>query len=103
MIKPQAFIFDLNGTMINDMEFHIDAWSALLNDELGANMQREEVRSHMYGKNSELLIRVFGEGHFSDQEMDRLSIEKEKKYQHAYRPHLQLINGLGKFLDDANR
>ena len=24
--KKQAFIFDLNGTMINDMEYHTRGW-----------------------------------------------------------------------------
>jgi beta-phosphoglucomutase-like phosphatase (HAD superfamily) len=28
MIQPGAFIFDLNGTMIDDMEYHAIAWEA---------------------------------------------------------------------------
>ncbi|PWT74530.1 MAG: haloacid dehalogenase [Bacteroidetes bacterium] len=102
MKKVSAFIFDLNGTMIDDMEFHIDAWSKLLNEVLGANMNRQEVRSHMYGKNSELLIRVFGENRFTDQEMDQLSMEKERLYQAAYKPNLGLIPGLHNFLENAH-
>ena len=62
-----AFLFDLNGTMIDDMEFHIVAWSDILNNDLGAGLSREQVRSHMYGKNTELLVRVFGEGKFNDE------------------------------------
>ena len=86
--KPQAFIFDLNGTMIDDMDYHITGWHALLNGELGASMNREEVKKQMYGKNSEVLTRIFGKDRFTWEEMDRLSIEKEKKYQQAYKPHL---------------
>jgi beta-phosphoglucomutase-like phosphatase (HAD superfamily) len=69
-ITPQAFIFDLNGTMINDMEFHIGAWTHILNEELKAGMSHEQIKSHMYGKNSELFIRVFGEGKMTGEEMD---------------------------------
>ncbi len=79
MQKKSAFLFDLNGTMINDMEFHIKAWYGILNGDVKAGMSREQVRGHMYGKNSELLDRVFGPGHFTPAEMDRISIEKEQR------------------------
>jgi len=98
---PRAFIFDLNGTMINDMEFHISAWTHILNEELKAGMTHDEVKSQMYGKNSELFIRVFGEGKMTNEEMEHWSIEKEKRYQHAYLPHLKLITGLDTFLKAA--
>ena len=97
----KAFIFDLNGTMIDDMQFHVKAWYHILNDELGAGMNWEQVKSHMYGKNAELLIRVFGKGKFSMDEMNAISLEKEKRYQQEYRPHLRLIPGLQQFLEKA--
>jgi beta-phosphoglucomutase len=100
-LKPKAFIFDLNGTMIDDMDYHIQAWHALVNGELGASMTRGEVKNNMYGKNSEVLIRFFGKDHFTGEEMDRLSIEKEKKYQHDYKSYLHLIPGLHDFLQKS--
>jgi hypothetical protein len=39
----------------------------------------------MYGKNDELLVRVFGENHFEPEKMQELSIEKERRYQSAYK------------------
>jgi len=98
----KAFLFDLNGTMIDDMQFHLKAWYHILNDDLGANLSWEETKSHMYGKNSELLIRVFGKDRFTQEETDRLSLEKEKRYQQEYKPHLQLIPGLHQFLEKAH-
>lgn len=100
--SPRALIFDLNGTMINDMEFHIRAWMDILNMDLKAGLGREQVKSQMYGKNSEVLVRIFGEGRFSDDEMAFWSVEKEKRYQKAYLPHLQLIKGLEDFLKRAH-
>ena len=99
--KPKAFIFDLNGTMIDDMAFHTQAWHKILTDDLGAKMTIEEVKVHMYGKNQEVLARIFGEGHFSPEEADNISIEKERRYQKEYISHLRLINGLGDFLEQA--
>ncbi|WP_207513428.1 HAD family hydrolase [Longitalea luteola] len=98
----KAFLFDLNGTMIDDMHFHLKAWYHILNDDLGANLSWEETKSHMYGKNSELLIRIFGKDRFTPEEIDRLSVEKEKRYQQEYRPHLQLLPGLQQFLEKAH-
>ncbi len=100
-IPPRALIFDLNGTMINDMEFHIQAWTYILNEELNAGLTQDQVKNQMYGKNSELFIRVFGEGKMTNDEMEFWSMEKEKRYQQAYRPYLQLINGLDEFLKRA--
>ena len=100
--QSRAFIFDLNGTMINDMEYHLTAWYNILNGDLGATLSREEVKSHMYGKNGELLDRIFGKGHFSEEQVAEISLVKEKSYQESFRPHLQLIAGLSEFLRRAD-
>lgn len=100
-IPAKAFLFDLNGTMIDDMQFHCKAWFNILNDDLGANLSWDQVKEQMYGKNTELLIRVFGKDRFTKEEMDRLSVEKEKRYQAEYRPLLKLIDGLDQFLEAA--
>jgi beta-phosphoglucomutase family hydrolase len=99
----KAFIFDLNGTMIHDMEYHTRAWQSLLNNDLGGNFTWDEVKTQMYGKNQELLVRVFGPDKFTEAEMGRLSIEKEKRYQREYLPHLQLLPGLMEFLEAAHQ
>ncbi len=98
---PKAFLFDLNGTMIDDMGYHLKAWYDVLNNVLNAGLSWPQVKEQMYGKNSELLIRVFGEGKFTQQQMDEFSMEKEKKYQQTYLPELRLIAGLDTFLEKA--
>jgi beta-phosphoglucomutase family hydrolase len=100
-LNTKAFLFDLNGTMIDDMDYHCKAWFNILNEDLGANLSWEQVKEQMYGKNTELLIRVFGKDRFTKEEMDELSVEKEKRYQAAYRPVLKLIDGLYEFLQES--
>jgi len=97
----KAFIFDLNGTMVNDMPYHTKAWQNLLNNELGGNFTYDEVKPQMYGKNPEVLVRMFGPDRFTLDEMNSLSYEKEKKYQEEFLPHLQLLPGLHDFLENA--
>ncbi|KAA9338450.1 HAD family phosphatase [Hymenobacter busanensis] len=99
----KAFIFDLNGTMIHDMAFHTQAWQELLNEDLGAGLTWDEVKPQMYGKNQEVLVRLFGPDRFSAAEMERLAEKKERRYQQAFRPHLQLLPGLSDFLQQAQQ
>ncbi len=97
----QAFLFDLNGTMIDDMQYHINAWHTILND-LGANISLEKMKTECYGKNVELLERTFP-GRFNDAEKEAMSIDKEKRYQEAYMPELKLLPGLLAFLEQAKQ
>lgn len=98
--RYKAFLFDLNGTMIDDMQYHISAWHRILND-LGAGITLEQMKEECYGKNHELLERMFP-GRFSYAEKDVMSYEKEKQYQEAFRPSLKLIDGLHGFLHHAH-
>lgn len=100
--RYSAFLFDLNGTMIDDMSYHVKAWGDIINNDLGAGLTREQLTREMYGKNEELLVRIFGEHRFTLEEMQELSMEKERRYQAAYKPHLQLIKGLPELLESAH-
>lgn len=100
MIK-KAFLFDLNGTMIDDMHYHIKAWHGILN-ELGANISIERMKEECYGKNNELLERMFP-GRFTEAEKQTMSLEKEKQYQQQFKPYLKLLPGLQGFLEQAKQ
>jgi beta-phosphoglucomutase family hydrolase len=96
MTSYSAFLFDLNGTMIDDMHYHVQAWHRILND-LGANISLERMKQECYGKNDELLERMFP-GRFSTEEKQRMSRAKEEAYQAAFLPQLKLLPGLHELL-----
>lgn len=102
-MAPKALLFDLNGTIIDDMEYHTKAWQHLFNNDLGASLSWEDTKKEMYGKNQEVLVRIFGPERFTQAEMDELSIEKERRYQTEFFPHLALLPGLHELLEDTWR
>jgi beta-phosphoglucomutase family hydrolase len=96
----KAFLFDLNGTMIDDMPYHIKAWHGLLVD-LGANLTLSQMKHECYGKNGEMLERIFP-GRFSETEKQKIGSEKEAAYREAFLPDLELIDGLHYFLQNVH-
>jgi beta-phosphoglucomutase family hydrolase len=98
--RDKAFLFDLNGTMIDDMQYHIHAWHRIFNS-LGANISLDRMKAECYGKNHEVIERILP-GRFTEEEKNEMSMAKEREYQKAFRPHLKLLPGLDEFLQKAN-
>jgi HAD superfamily hydrolase (TIGR01509 family) len=97
--KFKGFLFDLNGTMVNDMPYHIASWHKEIIC-LGGLLTLEEMKHQCYGKNDELLERVFP-GRFSMEEKIKLGNDKEALYRIEFKPFLKLISGLETFLATA--
>jgi beta-phosphoglucomutase-like phosphatase (HAD superfamily) len=89
--KYKAFVFDLNGTMVNDMPYHIEAWHKKIN-QLGGKLTLEEMKHQCYGKNDELLERVFP-GKYNLEERIKIGNEKEAIYRIEFKPFLKLPTG----------
>lgn len=94
MSTYQAIIFDLNGTMIDDMHYHELAWHDVFVNQLKAPLTFEEVRLQLYGRADEIFHRIFGPDKFSLEEIEKITNKKEERYREEFLPHLKLINGL---------
>ena len=101
MPQYTAFIFDMNGTMINDMHYHEMAWFNILVKELNAGLTQAEIKLNMYGKNEELFERVFGPGKYTKEEIAAFTHRKEGRYREDFLPDLKLIDGLDTLLAKA--
>ncbi len=93
----QVFIFDLNGTIVDDMKFHQEAWYHVLS-ELGSKLSYDEVIHELYGKDDELLARIFGRP-FGARDVEAITAKVENRYQDLVRDKLQPITGLTKFFE----
>lgn len=95
MIK--GIIFDMDGTMIDNMMIHHRAWQHKL-QSLGIDLTLQEVKDRIHGVNVEILKREFGD-RFTPEERLRISDEKEAAYRDIIADELKLIDGLQGFLD----
>jgi beta-phosphoglucomutase family hydrolase len=99
--STSGFIFDMDGTMIDNMRFHTEAWVKLL-AESSLEVDTEEFIRHSSGKPThELLQEMFGD-RMSEEERRQFAQRKEILYRDIYRPHLKPIEGLIPFLAKAS-
>ena len=75
----RSFIFDFNGTLFRDTEFHRLAWTQFMAMH-GIAISDDDFREKMNGPGNDVILRnFFGEGP-SDAEIATLSEEKERIY-----------------------
>lgn len=97
MTTLKGLIFDLDGTLIDNMDFHLQAWHRFfIHHQLDTTGYREQI----HGTNSEILQRIF-QKQLTGAEVQQLALEKESMYRDLYQPHIQPIRGLGNFFSEA--
>ncbi len=95
-----AFIFDMDGTLVDNMRFHTEAWRTLI-EENGFEFNERKFLVETAGQtNREIIPGVFGA--MSNQRLLELALRKEELYREAYFPYREPVPGLINFLDSAN-
>lgn len=94
---PKAILFDLDGTLVNNVSFHQEAWLRFL-EKHNITISLAEFHTKSHGTIGELIVRFFGTD-LSPKRIVELGQEKEQLYRDLYRDHLKEIAGLKPFLD----
>ncbi len=95
------YLFDMDGTIVDNMDFHLIAWREFLKTH-GVEMSDEELHYKMRGTIEEGVRRNLGE-HLSDEEVAVLGFQKEKMYRDIYAPHLKAFDGFDDFVKNAKQ
>jgi beta-phosphoglucomutase len=97
-VPIHAVLFDLDGTLVDNMPFHITAWI-----ETGRTLDRELTREQILGfagrKNEEILPIILGRA-LHPEELARFADQKEARYRELYTGKIQLHAGADKLLNE---
>jgi beta-phosphoglucomutase family hydrolase len=97
---PRAFIFDMDGTMVDNMHHHTQSWVSLL-EKRGVQIDPAAFFKDTAGRPGEVILRSYLSATLSDADCAALIEEKEALYRQLYSPHLKLLPGFDRFLQEA--
>lgn len=98
----KAVLFDFNGTLYNDTDFHRRAWRSYMKKRFGAEVTDEDLDKYYIGPGNETIFKTFFGGNVSDEDIVKYSLEKEEEYRSICRSdpkNLQLIEGAYELFD----
>jgi len=101
MTMPQrAFLFDMDGTIVDNMAFHTRSWITFF-ERRGQAIDADAFFRATAGRQGGEIIRSYLGEHLSDDEVASLNHEKESVYRELYAPHLRAVAGFDALLGQA--
>ncbi|MDE2025719.1 MAG: HAD family phosphatase [Patescibacteria group bacterium] len=91
--NKQAAIFDMDGTMVNNMPYHEKAWRIFAKRH-GKELSQEDLRWMFGRKNQEIFPHFFGP--LTEKQIETMIFEKEQLYRELFEPEISEVPG---FLD----
>lgn len=94
-----AFIFDMDGVLFANSDFHIEAWIVYAR-KFGREITEEDVRSRLGWNNRDYMRFVFNREP-TEEEVEHSVVDKEEVYRNICRAHLVHPEGLLEWLEAA--
>ncbi|WP_313032431.1 HAD family hydrolase [Massilia alkalitolerans] len=89
---PRAFVFDMDGTIVDNMAFHTDSWLRFF-ELRGQTLDADEFFRATAGRQGREIMRSYLGEHLTDDELALLDHEKESLYRELYAPHRKAVDG----------
>ena len=97
MVK--GIIFDMDGTMVDSLPYHHEAWKIFFNENKVENFS-EKLKDYKGSGTLDLMKAVYGD-RYSLKELKKMSDEKEIIFRRIYKGNIKPIKGFKKFLNDV--
>ncbi|HTH30612.1 MAG TPA: HAD family phosphatase [Lacibacter sp.] len=98
----KAFLFDLDGTLIDTMPWHFKTWQMLVT-EMGSLLQGDALMNELYGNGAELMNRLIPGRTFTEEEAKKIVDAKEERYRRLYGKQITVLEGAREFLEEAQK
>ena len=97
----KAFIFDMDGTIVNNTPYYTKAWLQFLS-KYNIQIKEEELYPKIFGSSEEIMPRFFGKDLSAERNI-KLSNEKEELYRNLYKDIIEELRGLKHLLQIAKK
>ena len=98
--SQRAFIFDMDGTIVDNMAFHTKSWLAFF-ARRGHTLDADEFFRATAGRQGHEIMSTYLGRHMTKEESAALDFEKESLYRELYAPHLATVKGFEQFIARA--
>jgi beta-phosphoglucomutase len=96
----RAFVFDMDGTIVDNMAFHTDSWLEFF-ARRGKNYDPDAFFRETAGAQGREILRERLGADIPDDEIAVLAQEKDALYREMYEPHLSTIDGFDDLVEQA--
>lgn len=100
MTARRAFIFDMDGTIVDNMAYHTASWVDFF-QRRGQVIDPDEFFRRTAGRQGREIMLQFVRDDLSDAENALLNAEKEALYRELYAPHRTTLAGFDALIADA--
>jgi HAD superfamily hydrolase (TIGR01509 family) len=101
-VTVRGFVFDVDGTIVDNMPFHVRAFD-IFTERHGIPPLTKEKRARLDGQRNREILPILFERALADDEILSLAEEKESLYRELSRGRLSPLPGLRTLLDAADR
>ena len=98
-MKPDAIIFDMDGTLMNNNPYHFKAWQAFY-QKYHRTLSLEDYKTEISGHTSVEIFQTFFGKEMTREEIATHANEKNLLYRELYKPYIKPIDGLIHFLNE---
>lgn len=98
----RAFIFDMDGTIVDNMAFHTRSWLTFF-ARRGQALDADDFFRATAGRQGHEIMRTYLGEHITKEASAELDAEKEALYRELYAPHLATVAGFDAFIGAARQ